>query len=185
MKNKTLAIFVVLMLAVSVALGAVTGVFSSIKIGANTVIPAGTLGYTGTGYNVLSASPALTGVPTAPTAAPGTNTTQLATTAFVTATSGAYSIIAKVQGSCTLVDDSSGGSGCISSAISWGVTMPANYDAWCAVNALSGSVLWQNHTSVSIVGTPPLSGSTVTFALDNQQSSGRGQTATVTCWATN
>ena len=31
------------------------------------------------------ASPALTGVPTAPTAAPGTNTTQLATTAFVAA----------------------------------------------------------------------------------------------------
>lgn len=29
------------------------------------------------------ASPALTGTPTAPTAAPGTNTTQLATTAFV------------------------------------------------------------------------------------------------------
>ncbi|MNQ83105.1 hypothetical protein D3C85_981760 [compost metagenome] len=40
---------------------------------------------TGTGSNVLSASPALTGVPTAPTAAPGTNTTQLATTAFVQA----------------------------------------------------------------------------------------------------
>lgn len=35
------------------------------------------------------ASPALTGTPTAPTAAPGTNTTQLATTAFVqTAVSG-------------------------------------------------------------------------------------------------
>ena len=34
------------------------------------------------------ASPALTGVPTAPTAAPGTNTTQIATTAFVTAASG-------------------------------------------------------------------------------------------------
>ena len=31
------------------------------------------------------ASPALTGVPTAPTAAAGTNTTQLATTAFVAA----------------------------------------------------------------------------------------------------
>lgn len=29
------------------------------------------------------ASPALTGTPTAPTAAPGTNTTQIATTAFV------------------------------------------------------------------------------------------------------
>jgi hypothetical protein len=31
------------------------------------------------------ASPVLTGVPEAPTAAPGTNTTQIATTAFVTA----------------------------------------------------------------------------------------------------
>ena len=34
----------------------------------------------------LAASPALTGVPTAPTAAPGTNTTQIATTEFVKAT---------------------------------------------------------------------------------------------------
>ena len=40
---------------------------------------------TGTGSVVLSASPALTGTPTAPTAALGTNTTQLATTEFVTA----------------------------------------------------------------------------------------------------
>ena len=39
---------------------------------------------TGTGNMVLSASPALTGTPTAPTAAAGTNTTQIATTAFVT-----------------------------------------------------------------------------------------------------
>ena len=38
---------------------------------------------TGTGSVVLSDSAALTGVPTAPTAAAGTNTTQLATTAFV------------------------------------------------------------------------------------------------------
>jgi len=40
---------------------------------------------TGTGNVVLSASPALTGTPTAPTATTGNNTTQLATTAFVTA----------------------------------------------------------------------------------------------------
>jgi hypothetical protein len=40
---------------------------------------------TGTGSVVLSASPALSGTPTAPTAAVGTNTTQLATTAFVQA----------------------------------------------------------------------------------------------------
>lgn len=40
---------------------------------------------TGTGSLVFANSPALTGVPTAPTAAPGDNTTELATTAFVTA----------------------------------------------------------------------------------------------------
>jgi hypothetical protein len=37
---------------------------------------------TGTGSNVLSDSAALTGTPTAPTAAPATSTTQIATTAF-------------------------------------------------------------------------------------------------------
>lgn len=47
---------------------------------------------TGTGSAVLSASPALTGTPTAPTAAGGTNTTQIATTAFVqTAVGGVVS----------------------------------------------------------------------------------------------
>jgi hypothetical protein len=38
---------------------------------------------TGTGSTVLSASPALTGAPTAPTAAAGTSNTQIATTAFL------------------------------------------------------------------------------------------------------
>jgi hypothetical protein len=40
---------------------------------------------TGTGNMVLSASPTLTGVPIAPTATAGTNTTQIATTAFALA----------------------------------------------------------------------------------------------------
>lgn len=44
----------------------------------------GTTTSTGSGSVVLSASPALTGTPTAPTASFGTNTTQIATTAFVT-----------------------------------------------------------------------------------------------------
>jgi hypothetical protein len=43
---------------------------------------------TGTGSTVLSASPTFTGTPLAPTASPGTNTTQIATTAFVTAATG-------------------------------------------------------------------------------------------------
>lgn len=42
---------------------------------------------TGTGAAVLAVSPTLTGVPVAPTASPGTSTTQLATTAFVAAAS--------------------------------------------------------------------------------------------------
>jgi microcystin-dependent protein len=44
----------------------------------------GTNTATGTGNVVLAASPTLTGTPLAPTATAGTNTTQLATTAFVT-----------------------------------------------------------------------------------------------------
>jgi len=46
---------------------------------------------TGTGNTVLSASPTFTGVPLAPTAAVSTNTTQIATTAFVQAQIGAIS----------------------------------------------------------------------------------------------
>lgn len=51
-------------------------------------VPSGGTGVTtstGTGSVVLSASPVFTGTPSAPTAAFGTNTTQLATTAFVQA----------------------------------------------------------------------------------------------------
>jgi hypothetical protein len=46
---------------------------------------------TGTGAFVLAASPALSGTPTAPTATGGTNTTQIATTAFVTSAIAAIS----------------------------------------------------------------------------------------------
>jgi hypothetical protein len=49
---------------------------------------------TGTGSMVLSASPAFTGTPTAVTASPGTNTTQIATTAFVTAATGTLGTMA-------------------------------------------------------------------------------------------
>ncbi len=60
-----------------------TGVISS--SGNSTSITA----QTGTGTTfAMSAGPTFTGVPAAPTAAPGTNTTQIATTAFVTAAVG-------------------------------------------------------------------------------------------------
>jgi hypothetical protein len=47
---------------------------------------------TGTGSLVFAGSPALTGVPTAPTATLGTNTTQIATTAFVQASTTALGL---------------------------------------------------------------------------------------------
>jgi hypothetical protein len=51
-------------------------------VGDHTLAP---IGIAGAGLFAKLASPAFTGVPTAPTAAGGTNTTQIATTAFVTA----------------------------------------------------------------------------------------------------
>ena len=66
-----------------------TSHLSSLTLGAALPVTSGGTGVTtstGTGNTVLSASPTLTGTPLAPTAAPGTNTTQIATTAFVTAT---------------------------------------------------------------------------------------------------
>lgn len=137
MSNKTLAIFIVCMLAISVATAAVTGVFSSVKIGANTVIPAGTPGYTGTsvsGYLVLSDSPALIGVPTAPTAEAGTNTTQIATTAFVTGAIGQFNRSCNSNGCYVLYPDGTleewGHSSALGSATSAGnvtITFPASF----------------------------------------------------------
>jgi hypothetical protein len=53
---------------------------------------------TGTGAVVLAAAPALTGVPTAPTAAANNNTTQIATTAYLDTKLGAASGIATLDG---------------------------------------------------------------------------------------
>jgi hypothetical protein len=63
-------------------------------LGTGTVLPVanggtGVTTSTGTTNVVLSASPTLTGTPLAPTAAPGTSTTQIATTAFVQNVAGA------------------------------------------------------------------------------------------------
>jgi hypothetical protein len=60
-------------------------------------LPAGAT--TGTGNAVFSASPTLTGTPLAPTANAGTNTTQIATTAFVLANSVPSGVITLWSGS--------------------------------------------------------------------------------------
>jgi hypothetical protein len=66
---------------ITVASGATTFMFTDGTSFYAASIPAGLT--TGTGSAVLSISPALTGIPTATTANAGTNTTQIATTAFV------------------------------------------------------------------------------------------------------
>jgi len=69
-----------------------TNYIASLTLGSALPVASGGTGSTssstGTGGVVLAASPTLTGTPLAPTASPGTNTTQIATTAFVTAATG-------------------------------------------------------------------------------------------------
>lgn len=67
--------------------GAVTSVGNTTSLGSfsSANLSGALTDKTGTGTNVFSVSPALTGTPTAPTAATGDNTTQIATTAFVKA----------------------------------------------------------------------------------------------------
>jgi len=64
-----------------------------------------TAGQTALDLKANLASPTLTGVPVAPTAVVGTNTTQLATTAFVTAASGGSSFAVTNSGSGSYVID--------------------------------------------------------------------------------
>jgi hypothetical protein len=69
-----------------------TSHLSSLTLGSALPVTSGGTGVTtstGSTNVVLSASPTLTGTPLAPTAAPGTNTTQIATTAFVQNVAGA------------------------------------------------------------------------------------------------
>jgi phage-related tail fiber protein len=65
------------------------GTYKSVTVDAKGRVTGGTNPTTLSGYGITDAaplaSPALTGTPTAPTAAANTNTTQLATTAFVIA----------------------------------------------------------------------------------------------------
>lgn len=72
--------------ATSIAIGGATIGSNGLAVTGHLLLEgATTTGATGTGNLVLSASPTFTSVPAAPTASVGTNTTQLATTAFVIA----------------------------------------------------------------------------------------------------
>jgi hypothetical protein len=113
---------------------------------------------TGSGSVVLSASPTLTGTPLAPTAATGTNNTQIATTAFVLANgvpSGAIMLwsgsIASIPSGWRICD---GGGGTPDLRNRFIVAAGSTY----AVNATGGSadaiVVSHNHTASSSVSDP-------------------------------
>lgn len=83
------------LVANSVSGGTVGGTASALTYDLSSNTFTGTLAQFNTACSdadfAASASPAFTGTPTAPTAAPGTNTTQIATTAFVTAAASSTS----------------------------------------------------------------------------------------------
>ena len=90
-------------------------------------------GYTASGATgttssnlVFSASPTLTGTPLAPTAAPGTNTTQIATTAFVTAATGTLGTMSTQNASAVAITGGTIAGVAISSSTVGGLTLGTN-----------------------------------------------------------
>ena len=116
------------------------------------------------------ASPAFTGTPTAPTATAGTNTTQLATTAFVTtainnktSVSGNAGTATSLQTARTINGTSFNGTANITTA-NWGTARTLTIgNSGKSVNG-SGNVSW----SLSEIGALPIAGGTMTGTLTSQ-----------------
>jgi hypothetical protein len=130
---------------------------------------------TGTGSTVLSASPTFTGTPAAPTAANGTNTTQLATTAFVLNSIGAISAgVTSFSAGTTGLTPSSGTSGAVTLA---GTLAVANGGTGGTTSTGSGAVvLATSPTLVTPALGAPTSGNfgsgTFTWPTFNQNTTG-------------
>ena len=110
MRNKTLAVFVMLTLAVAFAVAQVPGIFST---------------FTADSLSCGTGGCALSNVPTAPTAAPGTSTTQVATTAFLTTS------LASSQANCLTV-------ACIGGSTYTGGTTYTNSSGHAVVEEVTG-----------------------------------------------
>lgn len=91
-------------------------------------------------------SPAFTGIPTAPTAASGTNTTQLATTAFVQAAVSSPVVDQYVTDYATCTPGTSTDSQC-SGTITFPGFADANYSVFTQVRNSSGAFLYMGITS--------------------------------------
>ena len=135
----------------------------------------GTTTSTGTGSVVLSASPTFTGAPAAPTAANGTNTTQIATTAFVLNQIGAISSgVTTFSAGTTGLTPSTGTSGNVTLA---GTLAVANGGTGVTSSTGTGSVVLSTSPTLvtPILGTPAsgnFSSGTFTWPTFNQNTSG-------------
>jgi len=147
----------------------------------------GTTTSTGTGNTVLSASPTFTGTPAAPTAATGTNTTQLATTAFVQNQIGAISAgVTSFSAGTTGLTPSTGTSG----NVTLGGTLDVdNGGTGVTTSTGSGSVVLNTSPTLvtPVLGTPTsgnFSTGTFTWPTFNQNTTGNAATATTATTAT-
>ena len=101
---------------------------------------------TGSTSVVLSASPALTGTPTAPTAAPGTNTTQIATTAFVQNVAGGLGTMSSQNANAVAI------TGGTINGTTIGATTPSS-GAFTSLNASGVTTLGETTTVSAIAAT--------------------------------
>ena len=128
---------------------------------------------TGTGSTVLSASPTFTGAPLAPTAANGTSTTQLATTAFVLNSIGAISAgVTSFSAGTTGLTPSSGTSGAVTLA---GTLAVANGGTGGTTSTGSGAVVLETSPTLvtPLLGTPTSGNlANCTFPTLNQNTTG-------------
>jgi hypothetical protein len=127
---------------------------------------------TGTTNVVLSASPTLTGTPLAPTASPGTNTTQIATTAFVGAA------VTAATGSLGTMSTQNASSVAITGGAINGTTVGASTASTGAFTTLSAN------STTALSGTTTLSGTTsITGALTINNLITAGEKTTVSATA--
>ena len=127
---------------------------------------------TGSTSVVLSASPTLTGTPLAPTASPGTNTTQIATTAFVGAA------VTAATGSLGTMSTQNASSVAITGGTINGTTIGASTASTGAFTTLSAN------STTALSGTTTLSGTTsITGALTINNLITAGEKTTVSATA--
>ena len=140
----------------------------------------GTTTSTGTGNTVLSASPTFTGTPLAPTATTGTNTTQLATTAFVQNQIGAIAAgVSSFSAGTTGLTPSTASTGVVTLA---GTLNVANGGTGTSTSTGSGSVVLATSPTLvtPLLGTPTsgnFSTGTFTWPTFNQNTTGTAASA--------